>query len=178
MRFLQLRMSFYFNQLFSCYYRFLWLNMQRSNPCLNQNLIFFLFDFCLYTSFWHKRGKSNLFSIIAMQIIAPSTPQTLSEGWYSSHQERDRGQVNVLICAAPCCPSGHGPVPCPAFLATYASIQCFFLHLYIHAFINIRNFNYWKYVLFKNRVLTCVISSSIWGITSTYLSISLYGNDS
>ena len=111
MRFLQLRMSFYLNQLFSCYYRFLWLNMQRSNPCLNQNLIFFLFDFCLYTSLWYKRGKSNLFSIIAMQIIAPSTPQTLSEGWYSSHQERDRGQVNVLICAAPCCPSGHGPVP-------------------------------------------------------------------
>ena len=27
--------------IFSCFYRFLWLNMQRSNPCLNQNLNFF-----------------------------------------------------------------------------------------------------------------------------------------
>ena len=26
---------------------------------------------------------------------------------------RYRGQVNVLIYAAPCCSSGHGPVPCP-----------------------------------------------------------------
>ena len=93
---------------FSCFYMSLWLVLQESNPCFNRNLIFFLFDFCLYTSLWYKRGKSNLFSIIAMQIIAPSTPQTLSEEWYSSHQERDRGQVNVLICAAPCCPSGHG----------------------------------------------------------------------
>lgn len=25
----------------------------------------------------------------------------------------DRGQVNVPIYATPCCPSGHGPVPCP-----------------------------------------------------------------
>ena len=26
---------------------------------------------------------------------------------------RYKGQVNVLIYAAPCCFSGHGPVPCP-----------------------------------------------------------------
>ena len=24
---------------------------------------------------------------------------------------RDRGQINIPIYAAPCCPSGHGPVP-------------------------------------------------------------------
>ena len=77
---------FHLNQWFSCFYRFLWLNMQRSYPCLNRNLIFFLFDFCLDTSLWYKRGKSNLFSIIAMQINAPGTPQILSEGWNSPHQ--------------------------------------------------------------------------------------------
>ena len=127
MRFLLL-LTFFFISIndFSCFYMSLWLVLQESNPCFNRNLIFFHFDFCLYTSLWYKRGKSNLFSIIAMQINAPGTPQTPSEGWYSPHQERDRGQVNILICAAPCCPSGHGPVPCPAFLATYASIQCFF----------------------------------------------------
>ena len=29
--------------IFSCFYRFLWLNMQRSNPCLNRNLNFFVY---------------------------------------------------------------------------------------------------------------------------------------
>ena len=71
---------------FSCFYMSLWLVLQESNPCFNRNLIFFLFDFCLYTSLWYKRGKSNLFSIIVMQINAPSTPQIPSEGWYCSHQ--------------------------------------------------------------------------------------------
>ena len=71
---------------FSCFYMSLWLVLQESNPCFNRNLIFFLFDFCLYTSLWYKRGKSNLFSIIVMQINAPSTPQIPSEGWFCSHQ--------------------------------------------------------------------------------------------
>ena len=26
---------------------------------------------------------------------------------------RYRGQINIPIYAAPCCSSGHGPVPCP-----------------------------------------------------------------
>ena len=77
---------FHLNQWLSCFYMPLWLVLQESNPCFNRNLIFFLFDFCLYTSLWYKRGKSNLFSIIAMQINAPSTPQIPSEGWYSPHQ--------------------------------------------------------------------------------------------
>lgn len=33
---------------------------------------------------------------------------------------RDRGQVNVLIYAAACYPSGHGPVPCPYVPCPYA----------------------------------------------------------
>ena len=37
---------------------------------------------------------------------------------------RDRGQINVLIYAAPCCFSGHGPVPCVLEKRAYPLAYC------------------------------------------------------
>ena len=54
---------------FSCFHMSVWLVFQKSNPCFNRNLIFFHFDFCLYTSLWYIEAKVTCFLSLPCRLM-------------------------------------------------------------------------------------------------------------
>ena len=54
---------------FSCFHMSVWLVFQKSNPCFNRNLIFFHFDFCLYTSLWYIEAKVTCFLSLSCRLM-------------------------------------------------------------------------------------------------------------
>ena len=81
MRFLQLRMFFLSQSvIFLAFTGFYDLFCRKVTHVSIEIWFLFIYIFMIY------RGKSYLFSIIVMQINAPSTRQIPSEGWYCSHQ--------------------------------------------------------------------------------------------
>ena len=92
----------------------------------------------LVNDFLHKRAKMCNFVFLDCKLKSQKFSyrfDSISRIYMTLWHQKIQEQVNVLIYAAPCCSSGHGPIPMSLHLCNFEiQLQNYINHVVVHIF--------------------------------------------